>query len=168
MSSIKLIYLVPFFIWGCLENSSKELHSFNHGLSPFPKSQLTYTGPVERVLKIQFKVFKNESSTLIAEVSSETDYLAPLQFSWKLGEGLELISGETSGQISQIKKNNPVQFRLKVKGFNSSQARFARFEIVGLLTERRVFADGVLNSNSENTFEKLVQEIELYKKETAD
>ena len=72
-------------------------------------------------------------------------------------------SGDLKGQIEKMQKDMPLEIELNVTGFNSDVARFVRFEILGTNPQKRVFADGIINS-TDKSFEKIVQEVELYKK----
>ena len=55
--------------------------------------------------------------------------------------------------------------QIKVKGFTKDHLKHIRFEIFGEKSQRRLFADGIISSQQENSFEEIVKEIENYKKE---
>lgn len=134
-----------------------------HGLSNVPLTKFTYRGVVERTIQLKFKVEKGETSKLIARVETQYDYDFPLNYEWKLGEGVSVSDGNLKGQIEKMQKNTPLEIELNVTGFNGDVARFVRFEILGTNPQKRAFADGIINS-TDKSFEKIVQEVELYKK----
>lgn len=134
-----------------------------HGLSNVPLTKFTYRGVVERTIQLKFRVEKGETSKLIARVETQYDYDFPLNYEWKLGDGVTVNSGDLKGQIEKMQKDMPLEIELNVTGFNSDAARFVRFEILGTNPQKRVFADGIINS-TDKSFEKIVQEVELYKK----
>lgn len=159
MPRIILILLLVSLLTGCYDDQP----SNKHGLSTVPLTQFTYRGVVDRTIKLNFKVEKGSVSKLIARIETEYDYNFPLNYEWKLGEGVQVSSGELKGQISSMQKNSLLEIELEVTGFSGDIARFVRFEVIGSNTEKRAFADGILSSQ-DKSFEKIVQEIEEYKK----
>lgn len=159
MPRIILIVLLVSLLTGCYDDQP----SNKHGLSTVPLTQFTYRGVVDRTIKLNFKVEKGSVSKLIARIETEYDYNFPLNYEWKLGEGVQVSSGELKGQISSMQKNSLLEIELEVTGFSGDIARFVRFEVIGSNTEKRAFADGILSSQ-DKSFEKIVQEIEEYKK----
>lgn len=159
MPAIVLLALFMTLLSGCYD----EQPANKHGLSSVPTTQFTYRGVVDRTIKLNFKVEKGGVSKLIARIETQYDYNFPLNYEWKLGEGVELSRGSLKGQLSGMKKDSPVELELEVIGFTGDIARFVRFEVIGTNPEKRAFADGILNSH-DKSFEKIVQEIEEYKK----
>lgn len=159
MPRIILITLLFSLLTGCYDDQP----SNKHGLSTVPLTQFTYRGVVDRTIKLTFKVEKGSVSKLIARIETEYDYNFPLNYEWKLGEGVQISSGERQGQISSMQKDSALEIELEVTGFNGDIARFVRFEVIGTNSTKRAFADGILSSQ-DKSFEKIVQEIEEYKK----
>lgn len=159
MPRIILLSLLLSLLTGCYDDQPTN----KHGLSTVPLSQFTYRGVVDRSINLKFKVDKGGVSKLVARVETQYDYTAPLNFEWKLGEGVELSSGLLKGQLQNMKKGTPVEIEIEVTGFTEGVAHFVRFEIIGTNPEKRAFADGILNSQ-DKSFEKIVQEVEEYKK----
>ncbi|AZZ38045.1 hypothetical protein CIK05_14950 [Bdellovibrio sp. qaytius] len=159
MPRIILFAFLFSFLSGCYDDKPLS----KHGLSNVPLTQFTYRGVVDRTVKLKLKVEKGGVSKLTARIETEYDYDFPLNYEWKLGEGVQLSSGDLKGQISAMKKNTPLEIELDVIGFTGDIARFVRFEVLGTNPQKRVFADGVFSSQ-DKSFEKIVQEIEEYKK----
>lgn len=159
MPRIILFGILMSFLTGCYEDQTK----VNHALSTVPLTQYTYRGVVDRTIDLKFKVEKSNVSKLIARLETQYDYNFPLNYEWKLGEGVQTHSGSLKGQIENLKKGSAVEIELAVSGFNSDMARFVRFEVIGSNSEKRAFADGILNSQ-DKSFEKIVQEIEEFNK----
>ena len=159
MPTIILLALFISFASGCYDEQPLN----KHGLSSIPQTQFTYRGVVDRTINLKFKVEKGGVSKLIAQIETQYDYNFPLNFEWKLGEGVLVSSGSLKGQIASLKKNTAIEIELEVIGFTGDIARFVRFEVIGSNPEKRAFADGIINSQ-DKSFEKIVQEIEEYKK----
>ncbi|MFN3453967.1 MAG: hypothetical protein ACK41T_03340 [Pseudobdellovibrio sp.] len=162
MPTIKILFsiLLTLSFTSCFEGKSK-----NHGLTPFSKSQFSYNGVVEKSIQLKFTVTKESSTYITATVQTDYDYEHSLKYDWKLGENVSLLVGEKTGILTGLKKGVPVHIQIQVKGFDADTPRFVRFEVLGLNQERRIYADGVLSSNVQKSFEHTVQEIEAYKKE---
>lgn len=154
-----ILALFLFLITGCYDDQPAN----KHGLSNIPLSQFTYRGVVDRTVQLHFKVDKGNITKLIARIEVQYDYDFPLNYEWKLGEGVSVSSGDLKGQIEKMQKNTPLEIELNVSGFNGDIARFVRFEVLGTHPQKRAFADGIINSQ-DKSFEKVVQEVELYKK----
>jgi len=162
---ITLLIMTSLGFTGCLiESKSKNMH----GLSSFNHSQFTYRGLAERSIQLKFKVNKNQISTVTAVIETDYDYNYPVNIEWKLGQFIQLNEGQLKQTIPFLKKNQPVSFVLKIEGFNSSENKFIRFEALGTHPHRRIFTDGIVSSQIENSFEKIVQEVEAYKKNQGD
>ena len=155
-----LILVFAIFSFGCFKKTAEE-----RGLSLIPVSSFGYRGQVERSLKLKFLSDKGDVSTLTAEIESPFDYDFPVEFTWQLGQDVHLLQGELKGELAHLKKDTPVQLQIKVSNYNDTKTnRFVRFEAIGTNKSKRIFADGVFSAQPEQSFEKLVQEIEAYKK----
>lgn len=155
--------ILAFFLLSLLTGCYDEQPQNKHGLSNVPLSQFTYRGIVDRSIQLQFKVEKGDVTKLIARIESQSDYDFPLNYEWKLGEGVTVNSGNLTGQIEKMKKGSALEIELNVNGFSSDARRFVRFEVLGTNPQKRAFADGIVSSQ-DKSFEKIVQEIEQYKK----
>jgi hypothetical protein len=160
MSTVKKLFLLLILISaGCTQKKDMSVH----GMTPSPKSQYSYMGPAERILKLNFDVSKSrfkKSAVIKAIVSLPFNYNHPLQYKWKLGENVILKSGDLTGSVALLTQNEPLVFTIEVDNFESSQNRFLRFEIVGTDPNKRIFTDGLVSSHQENSFESIVQEVE--------
>lgn len=159
MSRIVITAFLLLFVSGCYDDQPTN----KHGLSNIPLSQFTYRGIVDRSIQLRFDVDKGEVTKIIARIETQYDYNFPLNFEWKLSQGVTLSSGQLKGQIENMKKGQPLEIELAVEGFSKDVPRFVRFEIIGTNPQKRAFVDGIVNSQ-EKSFEKIVQEIEEYKK----
>lgn len=155
--------ILSLFLFSILNSCYDERAEIKHGLSSIPLTGFTYRGVVDRSIKLNFLVDKGEATKITARLETQYDYDASLNYEWKLGEGVSVINGDLKGQVAHMRKGAPIEIELVVKGFTPEKASFVRFEILGTNPQKRVFVDGVLNSQ-EKSFEKIVQEIEEYKK----
>lgn len=155
--------ILTLFLLSLLTGCYDEQPQNRHGLAMISQSQFTYRGVVDRTIQLHFKTEKGQITKLIAHVETQYDYNFPLDYEWKLGEGVQVSSGELKGQIDKMQKGSPLEIELNVTGFSGDVARFVRFEIMGTNPDKRAFADGIINSQ-DKSFEKIVQEIENYKK----
>lgn len=158
--NIFILLITLFLSSGCLESEVKN----HHGLNMTPRSEFTYRGVVDRSIHLKFEIKKGPISKITARIEIDHDYNYPLNFEWKLGQDVQLTGGSLNGTIEKMQKNIPLEIELEVSGFNTDTPRFVRFEVLGTNPQKRTFADGVVSS-SDKSFEKIVQEIEAYKKE---
>lgn len=161
MSTIK-IFILPlvFILSGCFEEKSMK----EHGMQ-ISHSQFGYRGVVEKSLDLKFEKDFGSTSEITAVVSSGYGYPSELEYNWKLGPGVTLAAGELKGKISGLEKNKKMKLKIKVNGLDANQIRHVGFDIIGLNSTQRVYADGVVSSQVENSFEKIVQEVEQHKNE---
>jgi len=151
----------------CFDSNSK---TNPHGLNKYNKSSFSYMGFVERSIQLKFKIQQDSISTITAIVQTDYDYKYPVNFQWRLGEYVFAQNADDlTGQIPLLRKNEPVYIKLQVQGFGvKSINRYVRFEAFGTHPSHRIFADGVVSSQKNNSFESIVQEVELYKKQKDD
>ena len=161
-----LILITLFFISGCFDLSAQDSVQ-NNLKSQIPRTEFSYRGLVDRSITVQFNVKKSEISEIIASVQLPENYSETLKFKWTLGQDIEIQSGELHGSIENYEKNKTIVLRILVKGFDSKIKRHLRFEIQGVNQGRPLFADGIISSDKENSFEQVVKEIENYKKENS-
>jgi hypothetical protein len=133
------------------------------GLRFIPRTEFGYRGAIDRTIQLKFNVNQSDVSEVSAVVQAPENYKGTLNFKWSLGDGVQLESGKTDGQI-KIEKSKIV-LQIKVKNFTSEKLKHIRFEISGDHAGRRIFADGIISSQQKNSFEDIVKEIETYKKD---
>lgn len=158
MPAIILAVLLS-LLTGCYDDQSLS----QHGLSNIPISQFTYRGVVDRTIQLHFNVDRGEITKITARIETQYDYDFPLNYEWKLGQGVSISSGDLKGQIEKMQKGQPLEIELAVTGFSKEESRFIRFEVLGTNPQKRAFVDGIVSSQ-EKSFEKIVQEVEAYKK----
>jgi hypothetical protein len=107
----------------------------------------------------------NESVEVVATVSVPFDINEPLNYRWKLGEGVTLQQGELTGTVKQLLQNNPTTFKINVYGFSKQNNHQIGFEILGLKNRKKLIGDALIASDFENTFENIVQSVEKIKAE---
>lgn len=149
-----------FFLTSCFEKDNKN----SHGLSAIPRTEFSYRGAVDRSIKLKFNVQKSKTSEIVAVAQLPENYNGPIQYKWFLGDGVQLEEGLLENKIDNFQKSKLIA-QIKVKGFTNDRLKHIRFEIFGEKSQRRLFADGIISSQQENSFEEIVKEIENYKKE---
>ena len=142
---------------GCFEEKSAE----DRGLS-LHKSEFSYKGAVERSISLKLTTEKKSISEIKALVQIPSDYSGSLTYKWMLGEGVKITEGLQTGQVT-VDQQKKISLTIKVSGFNESTKRFIRFEIMSNNPQRRLFADGLVSSDQEDSFEQIVKEVEKYK-----
>lgn len=139
-----------------------------HGMKSIPISEFGYRGPVQRTIDLKFDLDKGSETMIQAVVSVPYANQIPHRFEWRLGEGVELIQGDLKGTVLFDQSEKKQKIKIIIKGFDEKNIRrFVRFEIFGEQQSRPTFADGIVSSDQENSFEKIVQEVENYKKENS-
>jgi hypothetical protein len=160
MPPIILLSSFIFFMSGCFESETRNLH----GLKSISTSEFGYRGAVDRSIDLKFDSKKSDISTISVVAKIPESYSGALSYKWTLGSDIKIDQGELSGTVS-AKDNKKIFLRIFVKNFNSKEVKHVKFEITGGDSGRRIFADGIVSNNKENSFEEIVKEIETYKKE---
>ena len=135
-----------------------------------PTSEFSGSGSVDRVIqiKIQPDEIANNDKT---EVKIKTAITLPfdfddiLEFKWLLTENLIHTSGDLVGRLQNLKANQTQYVEITVRGFSKLENRQIAFQISGQKNGRRIFADGIISSKIESTFEDIVQNVERIKAE---
>lgn len=131
---------------------------------PMNISQYSSRGIIDRVLHLDFKL--KDSKEVFAIVSMPFDFDGEIQYQWTLGENVTVIEGTLKGSLhAGLKKDFPQQIKITVQGFDKNQSRHIGFEIWGDKNGRRIYADGLISSQQENSFETIVQNVEKIKAE---
>lgn len=133
-----------------------------------PTSEFSGYGPVDRIINIKIKedeVAKNDQDAVKIKtlVTMPFDYDENLDYKWILTENIQLKEGILTGQIKNLKANKPIAVEIFVTGFSSLSNRQVIFQISGVKNGRRIFADGIIASQKEKTFEDIVQNVEKIK-----
>lgn len=174
---VGVIILISVFTFKVISNFSKkdqigfQSHS---GLSTnFLESKFTSRGVINRIiqLRLNFNSVKlnSEKTEIIANVNMPYDFKDKLYYKWKLSEGVVLSAGQQlEGELNGLLKNEHKNIKLEVTGFSQEINRQIRFEIFGLKNGQQIYADALVASNLENTFENIVQNVEKIKAENKD
>lgn len=138
----------------------------------FLQSQFTSKGIINRTLQLQLKFktvdLNSEPTKIEAAVSLPFDFNEKLYFKWKLGEGVVALENKISGELNGILKNEIKNISLSVTGFGKETNHQIGFEIYGVKNGKKIYADAVVSSNIEQTFENIVQNVEKIKKQNKD
>lgn len=163
------LIILLLLIFGVVGHYSKNLDvSFQSSKAPrFLQSQFSSKGVVDRViqLKLNFETVQSNSemAEVVAHIQMPFDFKDKLYFKWKLGEGVVLSVGELSGELNGLLKNEPKKIYLKVTGFSQEINHQIGFEIFGIRNNKKIYADALVASNLESTFENTVQNVEKIK-----
>jgi hypothetical protein len=161
-----LIFTSLFFVFG--SSCTRFIQNFDDHQnlsSQIPTSEMTYRGLVKRNIGLKFNVEKTDKTEITAQIELPQNYSEPLNYKWMLGKDVTLEYGNLSGEITNYEKNKPLFLKIIVQGFNNQTTKHIRFEIESKKMQQRIFADGIVSNHTENSFEKIVQEVEQYKKE---
>ena len=133
-------------------------------------SQFSSHGVVDRLIDLKIKTgdlkseHANESTNIVAHFSVPFDLSEPLHYKWTLGQNVTLTDGVLEGQLTSPPVKDQVEkIAISVKGFSADQLRHIGFEIWGERNGRRIYADGLISSQKENSFEAIVQHVEKMK-----
>ena len=125
-------------------------------------SQYSSHGIVDRIINLKIETSRNAHTDSISEVAAlislPFDFDGELQYKWTLGQNLILKEGSLTGStIKSFQKDKPEKIYISVEGFTPDNLRHIGFEIYGMKNNRRIFADGLISSQKEKSFEKTVQ-----------
>ncbi len=125
-------------------------------------SQFSSHGIVDRVINLKISIIHADSTNdqveVVAEVALPFDFDGALEYKWILGQGVILKEGQLRGKTNILFTKDSVQkIKLRVNGFSPENLRHIGFEIFGTKNGRRLFAEGLISSQLEKSFEKTVQ-----------
>lgn len=130
-------------------------------------SQFSSLGMRERIinLKIETSNLDQKDAVLktevVALVSLPFDFDDQLQYKWTLGQDVSLIEGQLKGSTEKgFLKNEPQRLKISVRGYSKENLRHINLEVWGIQSGRRLYADGVISSQKEESFENTVQQVE--------
>ncbi len=146
---------------GCIKNEILSKNKFRH----ISGSEFSYRGAVEKSIDLKFSIEKNDVSKITAHIRLPDNYTDAVKYKWMLGAGVTISSGDIEKTIQPVEKNKSFDLQISVRGFNIMPVKHIRFEIIGKNPNHRIFADGIVSSDQENSFEATVKDVEQYKKE---
>lgn len=133
----------------------------------FLQSNFTSKGVVDRTIQLKLNFDKAESNSekvqISADVSLPFDFNDKLFFRWKLSQDVFLVDGEITGQLVGLKANEVRNISISVTGFSRENNHHVGFQIYGIKNGKTIFADALVASDLENTFENTVQNVEKIK-----
>lgn len=133
----------------------------------FLRSSFSSKGIANRIINIQLNYNKVESDSEKVEVTANIhmpfDFNGQLHYRWKLSQGVSLLNGPLTGEISGLEKNQVKQIYLDVNGFSKSINRQIGFEVFAIKDGKTIYGDALIASDLENTFEDIVQNVEKIK-----
>lgn len=148
------------------------MQNINENRAPraqFLQSKFTGKGVVDRVIKLKLNAEKADTNSEKVEISAEFklafDFNDQLHYRWKLGQDVILVDGDLNGQVNGLTGNEPKKLTITVTGFSKETNHQIGFEISGIKNGKNIFADGLIASDMENTFENIVQNVEKIKAE---
>lgn len=135
-----------------------------------PTSDFSGYGPADRTFNIKIKdsgAAKNENEVVIVktDVSLPFDFDQAAEYTWILADGVHLTEGDLSGKLVDFKAQAKKAVQIAVTGFTEKENRQIVFRIFAEKNGRRIFADGIISSQKENTFEDIVQNVEKIKQQ---
>ena len=134
------------------------------GFADVNQSIYTSRGVVDRIIQIEFsKKTSDDSQEIFADVSMPFNYSGALRYTWSLGEGVSLKSGNLTGVISKLDAGSIEKLKISVSGFDQSKNHHIGLEVIGNHGSRRIYGDGLFASKPEETFEHIVQNVERIK-----
>ena len=172
MSLRSILLSIPIFIlsvtwtYACFKNLNKP----RVYRAPVSISEFTGYGVIERSIKIKLteqQKSKLDQDLVYINVSIELpyDFAGPLEYKWLVGENVSLKSGSLVGQLKNFKASQKQFLQVGVRGFSKIENRHVAFQIAGFKDGRKIFADGIIASLQEQTFENTVQNVEKLRAE---
>lgn len=172
MSIKKLMLILPLLIASIsgafyLFPKAKK-NKLNH--PPVLQSQFGGHGVVDRIIKMTIQedhIAKTDTESVKIKVSLQLpfDLNEDLHFKWILAENIKLDAGSLEGLVSNIKAHTKRDIEISVFGFSQIENRQVAFQVWGFKDGRKIFADGIVASKKEKTFENIVQNVERLKAE---
>ena len=138
--------------------------------APVSLSEFTGFGAIDRSIKIKLSEGQKtllDQDLVHIQVSIELpfDHEGLLEYQWLLGENVVLDQGALKGQMKEFKAHQMQTLQIGVRGFSQKENRHVSFQIAGMKNGRKLFADGIVASKKEQTFENIVQNVEKLRAE---
>lgn len=153
------------FLYSNMKNSSTNPKKFPPQIYV---SQYSSRGIVDRSINLKItSVHKRNSTTeVVAFVSMPFDFKGKIQYKWTLGQDVHLLEGQLAGDSeADFRRSIPQQIRILVSGYGPENLRHIGFEAWADKNGRRLYAEGLISSQKENSFEDIVQHVEKLKAE---
>lgn len=152
-----LFLIIGFSFYQYTKPAAQKRRSFAGGINI---SEYSSHGVVDRVisLKIETSETKNSQTDVVAIVTLPFDFENELHYKWTLRQDVVLKEGLLVGTTAKnSKKEIAEKIKISVQGYSPDKLRHIGFEIYGEKNGRRIFADGLISSQKNNSFEKTVQ-----------
>lgn len=170
---IKIVFAtLPLIIFALYWNSISKPRERPKSFSPvIAVSDFAENGVVDRIIQLHLSedhIAKSETESvkISAQIEMPFDFDGPLEFKWILTENIHLQNDALrSGQLKNIKAQQAQTVTIEVLGFSENENRQVAFQIWGSKNGRKVFADGIITTQKEQTFEHIVQNVERIKAE---
>lgn len=107
----------------------------------------------------------NEINEITAYVSMPFDYQGEFYYTWTLGEGVIIESGNLSDKFQNLNSNEAKLLSIFVKGFSKETNHHIKFDIFTVKNNKRLLGGSFIASKPEDTFENVVQNVERIKAE---
>lgn len=158
MSSVNFIFIIfAFILASCTSENKIQLPS----KESIHQSEIGYFGPSERTINLTF-IKDEKNKTITAEISLPYALSTDLSYNWKPGAGVQILSGPDKGQVSYKEAQSKIHLTITVENFFTEPERFVRFEIFGKNGTRTIFADGLVASENQKSFEYMINEANKY------
>ncbi len=163
----QLIFLTIMLIGFGLYQFTKPQTLIRRSFSSQPVvSEYSAHGIIDRLidLKIETSNLKSKDAAMKAEIMASLslpfNFDDELHYKWTLGQNVILKEGDLEGTVGPgFQKDQVSKIKIIVQGFSAENLRHIGFEVWGKRNDRRLFADGLISSQKENSFEDIVQNV---------
>lgn len=111
-----------------------------------------------RLVNKELAPHNDQISTLVASVKAIKEFKNPFTYHWNLPDNVTLLEGTQSALISQINKDQTLEYQIKVKGYSKEVKNYISFSINGNILNRSISRDILISSNPEDSYEYLSEE----------
>lgn len=171
--SVKKQILIFIFLGGALGLSFFLNYTHKDKYSPmkpnYVPSLFASQGANAKTIQVKLKSdpiqTDNEINEVKAFVSMPFDYTGEFYYTWTIGEGVTVESGNLSGKFQNLTANEIKTLSIFVKGFSKETNHHIKFDIFTVKNNRRLLGGAFTASKPEDTFENIVQNVEKIKAE---
>lgn len=107
----------------------------------------------------QIPEYGTDQVTLKGRILVNQEVNGDLLFSWSLPEDVELVEGETTGSVSNLKMGQIIDVNLTVSGFNKEKQRLISLQASGHKGQELLGNAATIVSRPEDTWESVAPEM---------
>ena len=113
-----------------------------------------------KIQNIETAESESEISTILVTLEAFKNLPSGISFKWNLPDDVQVLQGQTQGNLPDFSPNQIQQFELKLKGYSKTKKSYLSFVIHGTVDGFLLQREVLVSSRPEDSFEYVVQKKE--------